>query len=310
MAGRRHIFLHKLDFLISVILLLRTFAEGITQHVLHIPIGGEILRSVLKYPGSKGKIVKWLCSLIPEHDVYLEPFFGSGTVFFNKQKARIETINDLDGNVVNYFKVIRDHPQELMDALSLTPFARDEYEAAYLLNNLDDDVEKARKFAVKCWMGFGCGNLYKNGFRSTQQGNGPRTTHVWSLLPDIIRMSADRLLDAQIENLPAVELIKRYDTPDVFIYADPPYLGTLRKPYLYPHDMRTEEEHIELLTALKAHPGKVLLSGFDNGLYDSYLEGWHKETRASQAEKGVRRIECVWMNYELPETGQLSFNDI
>ena len=102
-------------------------------------------------------------------EVYLEPYFGSGAVFFNKIPSRIETINDLDKNVVNYFKVIREHPEELAYQLSMTPFGRDEYYDAYEVKETDSEIERARKFAVRCWQGFGCSNLYRNGFRSSQQ---------------------------------------------------------------------------------------------------------------------------------------------
>ena len=188
----------------------------------HIRYGGrEIVKTVLKYPGAKNRIAPWICGFIPEHSVYLEPYFGSGGVFFNKTPARIETLNDLDGNVVNYFRVLRDHPEELATAISLTPFARDEYFEAF--EGSDNDIEKARKFAVRCWQGFGCSNLYKNGFRSSQQSISPQCTKEWREVPERLIEASKRLLNAQIENLPGTEVIRRYNTPDVFIYADPPY---------------------------------------------------------------------------------------
>ena len=174
------------------------------------------MKTVLKYPGAKNRLAPWIASHIPPHDVYLEPYFGSGAVFFNKTPARIETVNDLDGNVVNYFRVLRERPDELIRLISLTPFGRDEYNSAYTGEG-DSDIERARKFAVRCWMGFGCGNLYRNGFRSSQRHTSPSTTRMWGRLPETIREASSRLLDAQIENLPAAELIKRYDTDDVFI---------------------------------------------------------------------------------------------
>ena len=132
------------------------------------------MRTVLKYPGAKNRIAKWICEYIPPHGVYLEPFFGSGAVFFNKEPAKIETINDLDDDVVNYFEVIRDKSDELIAALEMTPYAREEYNRAFVKSEKDSDVERARKFVIKCWMGFGCSNLYKNGFRSSQQSTSPR----------------------------------------------------------------------------------------------------------------------------------------
>ncbi|PYG84902.1 site-specific DNA-adenine methylase [Ruminiclostridium sufflavum DSM 19573] len=252
---------------------------------------------VLKYPGAKNRLASWILEYIPEHEVYLEPYFGSGAVFFNKQPARIETINDLNVDVVNYFRVLRDNKDELISALRLTPYARDEYEAAYKISDKDSDAERARKFAVRCWQGFGCSNLYKNGFRSSQQGSSPATTKAWREYPETLQLANKRLLQAQIENLPAVELIKRYDTEDVFIYADPPYLQGTRKNYLYRHEMK-DCEHEELICLLKKHPGKVLLSGYDNDMYNSCLKEWSKVSKNTTVEKGLRRTENLWMNYE------------
>lgn len=253
-------------------------------------------KCVLKYPGAKNRIASWICSYIPEHKVYLELFFGSGAVFFNKDPARIETVNDLDDNVVNYFKVLRNDPDALITALELTPYSREEYNRSFDVSENDSDVEKARKFAIRCWMGFGCSNLYRNGFRSSQQSKSPRTTKEWIELPERLYEAAMRLKEAQIEKLPAVELIKRYDTADVFIYADPPYLRGIRKDYLYRHEM-SDDEHIELLDALKEHPGKVILSGYDNDLYNDILSGWYKAQKKTQAECGIARVETLWMNY-------------
>lgn len=255
------------------------------------------MKTVLKYPGAKNRIASWICSFIPEHDVYLEPFAGSLAVFFNKRPARIETLNDLDGEVVNYFRVLRDKPQELIAKLRLTPFARDEYNNAFEINEDDSDVERARKFAVKCWQGFGCSNLYKNGFRSSQQKNSPHCTKEWRELPERLVEASKRLLNAQIENLPAIEIIQRYNTADVFMYVDPPYLLSTRKQYLYKHEM-TDAEHEELLKLLLKHPGRVLISGYENEMYNDYLARWHKEKKKAQAEKGLIRTEVLWMNYE------------
>lgn len=266
----------------------------------------EQMKAVLKYPGAKNRLAEWICNYIPKHDVYLEPYAGSLAVFFAKQPVRIETLNDLDGNVVNYFRVIRDKPQELIEKLSLTPYARGEYNTAFEQSKTDSEVEMARKFAVRCWQGFGCSNLYKNGFRSSQQGNSPHTTKEWRELPERLQAANERLKNAQIENLPAVELIKRYNTPDVFMYVDPPYLHGTRKNYLYRYEMENTE-HVELLEILAGHPGKVLLSGYDNDLYNSYLSGWKKVQKKTQAEAGLPRTETLWMNYKTDQMDIFDF---
>lgn len=118
-----------------------------------------------------------------------------------------------------------------------------------------------------------------------------------------MEMAIDRLKGVQIENLPAVNLIKRYDTPDVFIYADPPYLHGTRKNYLYAHEM-SDEGHEELLETLLNHPGKVLLSGYENEMYNKVLSDWNKVQKETRAEKGLKRIETLWMNYDAGE-GQM-----
>lgn len=260
------------------------------------------MQSVLKYPGAKNRLAPWICEYIPKHDVYLEPFAGSLAVLFNKERSHIETVNDLDGEVVNFFKVLRDNQEELTEAIYLTPFSREEYIGAY--EHTEDKIEKARRFAIKCWMGFGCGNLYQNGFKSGQQTHSPNPARAWAKLPETLELAADRLKGVQIECLPAVELIKRYDTADVFIYADPPYLHGTRKNYLYKHEM-TDDEHVELLEVLVNHPGKVLLSGYDNELYNEILNGWNKVQKNTLAEGGRKRVETLWMNYNA-DFGQMS----
>lgn len=260
------------------------------------------MKSVLKYPGAKNRLAPWICDHIPKHDVYLEPFAGSLAVLFNKQRCHIETVNDLDGEIVNFFKVLRDNKEDLIEAVLFTPFSRKEYVEAY--EQTENEIEKARRFAVKCWMGFGCGNLYQNGFKSGQQTHSPNPAKAWAELPETLQLAADRLKGVQIECLPAVELIKRYDTPDVFIYADPPYLHGTRKNYLYKYEM-TDDEHVELLKILANHPGKVLISGYDNELYNEVLNGWNKVQKNTLAEGGRKRIETMWMNYNT-EFGQIS----
>lgn len=261
------------------------------------------MNTVLKYTGSKFRIADWIVSMIPDHCVYLEPYFGSGAVFFNKQKSRIETINDVDGKVVNFFRMVRERPQELSEAVLLTPYARQEYDRSFSDDGACDALEQARRFAVRCWMSYSGGNRYHNGFRSGQQGNSPNPARAWNKLPEAIMLASMRLKDVQIECLPALDLIERYNTKDVFIYADPPYLNSTRKNYLYHYEM-TEKDHKELLEILLRHPGKIMISGYENDLYDEMLAGWRKESRITQAENGVKRIETLWMNYEI---GQLSF---
>lgn len=252
------------------------------------------MKSILKYPGAKNRIAGWICGYIPEHDVYVEPYAGSLAVLFNKEPCHIETVNDLHDEVVNYFRVLRDNPDELKRLIGLTPYSRTEYERAY--KKTDNDIERARRFCVRCWMGFGCSNLYRNGFKSGHQRNSPNPAKAWNSLPEVMEAASARLKNVQIENLPALELIRRYDKADVFMYIDPPYLHGTRKNYLYKHEME-DRDHEELLKAVVKHPGKILLSGYENEMYNSYLAGWQKAYKNTAAENGLPRTEVLWMNY-------------
>ena len=128
-------------------------------------------KSTLKYAGAKNRIAEWIVSYIPEHKVYVEAFAGSAAVLLNKERCHIETINDLHGEVVNFFQILRDFPEELIQRIKLTPYAREEYLNAY--TESDNDIERASKFCIRCWMGFGASVMYQNGFKTGQQSTSP-----------------------------------------------------------------------------------------------------------------------------------------
>ena len=260
------------------------------------------MNSVLKYPGAKNRLAQWICGHMPKHDVYLEPYAGSLAVLFNKEPCHVETVNDLHDEVTSFFRVLRDNGEELRRMVKLTPYSRSEYNRAY--ERADNDAERARRFCVRCWMGFGCSNLYRNGFKTGQQGSSPNPAKAWAKLPETMEVAIARLKNVQIENLPALELISRYDTEDVFMYIDPPYLHGTRKNYLYKYEME-DSGHEELLKKLVKHPGKILLSGYENEMYNDHLSGWKKVHKAARAEKGLPRTETLWMNYDIGQ-GQLS----
>ena len=262
------------------------------------------MHAILKYPGAKWRLAQWIISFLPPHESYLEPYFGSGAVFFNKPKSRIETINDIDGEVYNFFLICRNYPDELCEALALTPWSRQERNAAYDPlpggNWHKGEIERARRFAVRCWQTFGASPLKSNGWRYTtakHSNGGPDNPKLWARMPQCIRDASIRLLEAQIENAPAVEVIKRCNGKNVLIYADPPYLRSTRTAHsdAYHYEM-TDSDHEELLQALMEHTGMVVLSGYDSELYNNTLGGWHKEVVETTAEQSVRRIECLWIN--------------
>ena len=263
------------------------------------------MNAILKYTGAKWRLAPWIIKHLPKHESYLEPYFGSGAVFFNKEKARTETINDIDGEVVNFFRTCRESPEELAAALSLTPWAREERNNAFDPAGSENNVERARKFAVRCWMTFGASVNLTNGWRHTTgkyKDGGPDNPKLWRRMPDCVRDAAARLMDAQIENRPAIDVIRAHNGPEVLIYADPPYLHETRTAHskAYNYEMNNTD-HMELLQALNAHQGMVILSGYDSSIYHDALPGWITAVKNTTAERGVKRAECIWINPKAAE---------
>lgn len=253
------------------------------------------MTSLLKYPGGKWRISDWIISHLPEHKVYLEPFFGSGGVFFNKQPSYLETINDLNGDIVNLFKVCRESPDELARAIEFTPWAREEYINCYEI--VGDEVERARRTLVRHHQSFGTTNSNLNTWRNSQTYNSPRCPKQWEELPETIYKICSRLKQAQIENKNALELIETYNSSDTLIYLDPPYLQELRKRNLYKFEM-SEAQHEELLELVLQSKSKICLSAYDSDLYNTRLKDWYTDEKKTTVQMGKHRTEKLYMNYQ------------
>lgn len=265
-------------------------------------------RIVFGWYGGKFSHLDWLLPLLPACHHYCEPFAGSGAVLLNRKPAAVETYNDIDGNVVNFFRVLRDQHQELMWAIALTPFSREEY---YLAISGDVNgvsaVERARRFYVKARQtrtglaqsaSLGRWANCKGTSRAGMSGVVSRWLGGVEALDDI----AQRLLRVQIENRPAVDVIRLYDSEETLFYCDPPYLHVTRgdaKAYGFEMD---ENEHRELAETVNACKGMVAVSGYDHPLMDELFkpEHWVKTfgpDKTIHSTKGVRR-EVLWTNYD------------
>lgn len=257
------------------------------------------MNALLNYPGAKWGMAAQIVSLMPPHRSYLEPYFGSGAVLFNKPRSAIETVNDIDGDIVNFFKILRERPDDLAEAISLTPYARDVFDDAHA-NRGTDDFDRAYRFAIRSKMGHGFKTCQKTGFKiDVYSRERSYCVGCWNRLPGDLLDAAVRLKRVQIENQNALDLIRKFNHDNVLIYADPPYLMETRKGEQYRYEM-TEQDHLDLLDALKQHKGSVIISGYPSEMYDRELRGWSFIHRKSYNQNSDQRTEVLWCNFELP----------
>lgn len=267
----------------------------------------KVSSPALRYHGGKFRMAPWVTSFFPAHTVYVEPFGGAASVLLHKRPSYAEVYNDLDGDVVNFFRVLRDPAmrEKLTEACVLTPYARDEFDLAY--EHSDDPVERARRLAVRASMGFGSAGATKGGtgFRVDTQRKYSTAQHVWARYPDSLAPIGHRLAGVLIENRPAVDVMLQHDSPETLHYADPPYVMSTRDPRAikgqssyYRHEM-TDDDHVELIRVLRQLRGHVILSGYDCELYRDLLTDWEVHQTAARISAGrgtTLRMETLWLS--------------
>ena len=268
--------------------------------------GEEQSRPVVRWLGGKYRLAPWIISHFPKHKGYLEPYGGGGSVLLQKPRAYNEIYNDLDGEVVNIFRVMRgNQAQDLLRALELTPYARAEYWAAF--EPADDPVERARRAIVRSHMGHGTGGNRLDrptGFRCDGRTCTTNVAGEWAGLPAALEATVARLRGVTIHQLDALELIQRYNDPKFLIYLDPPYVPETRstksrkpgeKYHTYVHEM-SESDHAELLAVIKRSKAMIAISGYMTALYEEELRGWELHQTDARAHFNSPRIECLWLN--------------
>jgi DNA adenine methylase len=264
--------------------------------------------------GGKFSHLQWILPLLPQCHHFCEPFAGSAAVLLNRQPSPVETYNDIDGEVVNFFRILRDMPAELMRAIGLTPFSREEY--YYAINNDKTELtalERARMFYVRARQtrtalaqtaSLGRWANCKATSRAGMAGVVSRWLGGIDDLPEI----ALRLLRVQFENRPAIDVIKLYDSPKTLFYCDPPYLHQTRgDSKAYSNEM-TLEEHRELAHVLNECKGMVAISGYDHPVMVELYPAnkWQKTVgpdKTIHSTKGTRK-EILWTNYNAREIDQ------
>lgn len=262
-------------------------------------------RPVLRWHGGKWKLAPWIIAQFPPHRVYVEPFGGAASVLLRKPRAHAEIYNDLDGDVVNLFRVLRgDRAGELIEALRLTPFARQEYDAARAPTG--DEVERARRLVIRSYMGFGTDahNIDNNsGFRANAVSQNNVPSRDWANYPEKLGAIIDRLAGVVIDNRDAVVVMAQHDRSGALFYLDPPYLPATRSPkmrsgapqHAYAFEL-DEPGHEKLLAAASGLAGAVIISGYASALYDDALSGWRRLERKTLADHAADRTEILWIN--------------
>lgn len=250
--------------------------------------------AALRYPGSKWSLAREIVSLFGPHYHYIEPYFGSGAVFFSKPVSPHELVNDKNGQVVNFFRVLRDQTEDLLFALEATPWSREEYDQSHLLTG--NAAEDARRFVTRIWQAHASDLAKKTGWKNRGSKQRARGMSVrWQRVPTELAAMAVRLKDAEIENRPALEVMRRFSTKDTLIYADPPYLMETRTQKMYAHEMSVDD-HLEMLDVLQRHPGPAVISAYENSVYDKHLKNWKKvRVKPPKVEKQADRTEILWV---------------
>jgi DNA adenine methylase len=220
----------------------------------------EITSPPVQYTGSKWRIAKWIIERLPAHVCYVEPFCGAAGVFFRKPPSPVECLNDLNGEVINFFDVLRSQTNDLIRAIELTPWSRVLFIRA----------RSAASYTLE---------------RGLRQWG--KVSHLYAC--------AERLKLAQIEHDGALNVIKRFDDYQTLFYCDPPYVMDTRTSIDYPLEM-TDKDHEALAASLHSIQGMALISGYSSKLYDHLYADWHKVMIESRTVNNVKRVECLWLN--------------
>jgi DNA adenine methylase len=238
---------------------------------------------------------------MPAHRVYVEPFGGGASVLLRKGRSYGEVYNELDGEVVNLFRVVREHGAELRQKLLDTPFAREEFELSY--EPSDDQMEQARRTVIRSFMGFGSAGASgaKTGFRANSNRSGTTPAHDWANFPEALKGVTDRLRAVVIECGDAAKVMLAHDSDDTLHYVDPPYVldarsnVTVDSGKAYRFEM-TDADHETLAATLLELRGMVMLSGYSCDLYDRLYGSWNRIERKAWADGAKKRVEVIWFN--------------
>ena len=265
-------------------------------------MSASIKHPAIRYHGGKFRLAPWIIEQMPDHVCYVEPFGGAAGVLLQKPRSYAEVYNDLDSEVVNLFRVLRDPElnQRLQEVCALTPYSRDEFRAAQ--EATADPVERARRMVVRACMGFGTASCIggDSGFRHDSKRKYATPSHLWERYPETLAAVCQRLQGVIIENRDALAVMRSHDAETTLHYIDPPYMPETRSKghRYYRHEM-TVEGHEQLLAVAGTLTGMVMISGYDCEVYNDMLTDWKKTEKASRISSGrgtAIKTECLWIN--------------
>lgn len=253
------------------------------------------------YYGGKYYQLSWILSLLPECEHYVEPFCGSAIVALNRKPSPLETINDMNGDLINFFRVLRSNTEELVDQLELTMNSRAELELS--TQPSDEPIERARRFFTRIRQSFSARSSLTSSSWSYSRRKTSATNSFRNSIP-IIAGLVDRIKHWQIENRPAIDIIKRNDTEDALFYCDPPYVLSTRKCESYGEQEMSDDDHRELAEVLNSIKGRAAVSGYNCDLYNELYRNWLRydkdaivfASNKAKTEMGSR-VESLWCNY-------------
>jgi len=256
----------------------------------------RIRRPALKYYGGKWRLAPWIISHFPPHNHYIEPCFGGGSVLLRKPPSDLESVNDLNGRVVNFFKILRDRPNDLIRLIDLTPWAQEEYDLSKI--GCDDSLEDARQFFIMSWMSIN-GAPLPTGFRIGKTRGGRGTVAPQDIINHSLYKVAKRIKSVQITNLDAIEFLNKFsDDPNSLIYFDPPYLSSTRTGRFYGEWDDFDKQHKEAAEILRNSPAYIIVSGYIcDEYYELYEEyGWTRVDKKNRVQNNKKRTESLWLS--------------
>lgn len=266
------------------------------------------MKTILKYPGSKGSMAQHIIDMMPTHTTYAEPFGGAAAVLLRKPPSAVEWYNDTFAEVQNLFGLLRAGGLALQDLryqVEMTAFSRIELEVARSSAPADmTPVEQARRFLVRSWLSYGGSlNNHKSGFRTSKTDT--KRLMTWNQLGDRLAAAAERFKDVYIEKLDAIKFMLVLDGVDTLFYVDPPYIEetiNFREKQVY-HQAFLLDHHEELLCCLNNLKGKVILSGYDHKMYAQALPAsrWRRSTKRHMTQSHSFKDEVVWCNFGLED---------